>query len=126
MLVNNVEELDDLALEFIKKLNPGNVIFLHGPIGVGKTTFVQKVAKHLQIGENVTSPTFNVIKEYSNILCHIDAYRLSNEAIDLDKYINNHYYIFVEWPDNIDSSIISPDYNIYFEYNNEKRDIKIT
>ena len=60
----------------------GAVIFLNGPLGAGKTVFTKGLAAGFGINENITSPTYSIIQEYTGKVCfyHIDAYRLSGFA----------------------------------------------
>lgn len=75
------------VLETVDVSRSAAVVALHGELGAGKTTFVQMVAKAIEINESVTSPTFVVMKQYSledakngiEQLVHIDAYRIENE-----------------------------------------------
>ncbi len=99
----------ELATKLLKKIKPGNVIFLYGEIGVGKTTFIrylingfQKINK-LQITE-VTSPTFNLLNEYqiNEIrINHYDLFRLKSveEIKNLDLFEDNTETVtLIEWP----------------------------
>ena len=99
----------ELATKLLKKIKPGNVIFLYGEIGVGKTTFIrylingfQKINK-LQITE-VTSPTFNLLNEYqiNEIrINHYDLFRLKSveEIKNLDLFEDNTKTVtLIEWP----------------------------
>ena len=99
----------ELANKILKKLKPGNIIFLYGEMGVGKTTFVKYLINGLQ-KENkskltqVTSPTFNLVNEYEiNQLKvnHYDLFRLktTEEIKNLDLFEDNLNSItLVEWP----------------------------
>ncbi len=82
------------------------VICLEGELGSGKTVFVKGFAHALGIEENVTSPTFNLVKEYPNEelpLYHMDVYRLKGacENIGLDEYFFKEGITIVEWSDMI-------------------------
>jgi tRNA threonylcarbamoyladenosine biosynthesis protein TsaE len=73
-----------------RHLVPGDVVVLSGPLGAGKTTLTQGIARGLGIHEYVTSPTFTLVNEYrprasGPLLYHVDLYRISGaaEAIDL-------------------------------------------
>lgn len=84
MLVKSAEEMHTLAESIAKKLEGGEVLLLTGPLGAGKTTFVQGLAKALGVQEQVTSPTFTVVGEYKlpkrKTLVHVDLYRLAETA----------------------------------------------
>ncbi|MBI4252736.1 tRNA (adenosine(37)-N6)-threonylcarbamoyltransferase complex ATPase subunit type 1 TsaE [Candidatus Uhrbacteria bacterium] len=107
-----------LAQKIFKELRGGDVLALSGDLGAGKTTFVQGLAKALGIAEQITSPTFVLMKIYAlpkpinNItqLCHIDAYRLSSSAelaaIGAVEYIGDaHTLTAVEWPERVSKLI---------------------
>ncbi len=74
---NSPNETQNLAESLSPFLAAGDVISLCGDLGAGKTCFTQGLAKGLGIGERVTSPTFNLIKEYRNTLplYHFDVYK---------------------------------------------------
>ena len=99
----------ELANKLLKKIKPGNTIFLYGEMGVGKTTFIrylingfQKKNK-LEITE-VTSPTFNLLNEYqiNQIkINHYDLFRLETveEIKNLNLFENNSNTVtLIEWP----------------------------
>ena len=85
--LSSEKQTEELALKFLNKLKPGNKVFLYGEMGVGKTTFVRYLINGFQkknklILTEVTSPTFNLLSEYSinNLtIKHYDLYRLKNE-----------------------------------------------
>jgi len=99
--------------KFAEKLAPflraGDIISLTGDLGAGKTYFTQGLARGLGIDEKITSPTFTLIKEYSNIngvsLFHFDVYRLKSlqEMLDIgyDEYFFGDGVTVVEWGDKI-------------------------
>lgn len=120
-------ELSKLALELSSKLKSGDLIILNGELGAGKTTFVKYLAEGLKIDKNITSPTYSIIKEYDDILCHIDAYRIYSENIDVDYYIDKGYIICIEWSENIKDYIPYINYIINIDYteNPDKREIEI-
>ena len=86
----------------------GMVICLDGELGSGKTVFVKGFAKSLGISENITSPTFNIVKEYENgemKLNHMDVYRLeesdSASTIAFNDYFNSDSVTIIEWSEMI-------------------------
>ena len=85
---------------------PGMVICLNGELGSGKTVFTKAFASALGIEDDVTSPTFNIIKEYPNgelPLYHMDVYRIEGkvEELGLDEYFDGDGVTIVEWADMI-------------------------
>ena len=91
-------------------LDNGDIVFLFGEIGVGKTTFVRHFINNLQKKCNeprteVPSPTFNIINEYlikEKKIAHIDLYRVKdeNELYNIGLFENKENYIlFIEWPE---------------------------
>jgi len=82
------------------------VICLDGELGSGKTIFVKGFAKALGIEDNITSPTFNIIKEYHNAempLFHMDVYRLDEveEDIGIKDYFVKNGITIIEWSEMI-------------------------
>ena len=78
----SADETRAVATEFAGALAPDTTLALHGNLGVGKTTFVQGLARGLGIAEPVTSPTFNIFTLHRGPinLLHLDAYRLETAA----------------------------------------------
>lgn len=89
------------------RLNSGISIAMTGDLGAGKTTFVQGMAKGLEVSEDyyITSPTFSIINEYpagSLTLCHLDLYRMGSveelDYIGFEDLLDEKSVIVVEWP----------------------------
>jgi tRNA threonylcarbamoyladenosine biosynthesis protein TsaE len=106
--MRSAEETQKLALRLSAVLPVDSVLALHGDMGVGKTTFVQGLAKGFGVTEAVTSPTFNIFTLHrggSRLLVHLDAYRLENDAqIDslmLEDFLTSPYCLAIEWPEKI-------------------------
>lgn len=110
-IVNNLKETQKLAKKFAKMLRGGDVVLLNGDLGAGKTTFTKFVAKALGVKEEVTSPTFTIMKEYDGKrlhLVHFDMYRLEDAdestGFGFDEYIKNRDYnvvVFIEWSERV-------------------------
>ena len=104
----SAEEMQALAAELAGALSDDVTLALHGDLGVGKTTFVQGLARGLGITEPVTSPTFTLYTLHRGprrLLVHLDAYRLTNardlDALMLDDFQVSPYCLAIEWPENI-------------------------
>ena len=113
------EETIELAQNIESEKFPNMVICLRGDLGSGKTVFTKGFAKALEVKEEVTSPTFNIIKEYTSgelPLFHMDVYRLDGNVEDLgiEEYYSKNGIPIIEWADMI------PDY-----LPEERLDIKI-
>lgn len=98
------EDTMTLAQNFECEKFPNMVICLDGELGSGKTVFVKGFAKALGIDETITSPTFNLIKEYNTgelPLFHMDVYRLDGacEDIGFNDYYNKGGITIIEWSD---------------------------
>jgi tRNA threonylcarbamoyladenosine biosynthesis protein TsaE len=81
VFVENLTETLNLGKQLSQKLNPQSIVLLQGPIGAGKTSFVQGIAEGLSISEEITSPTFALSHHYNSgkiPLIHLDLYRLGN------------------------------------------------
>ena len=78
---DSADETFDIGKTFSGCLKCGDVIALSGDLGAGKTVFVKGIAKGLNIGELITSPTFNIVREYQGDLklYHFDVYRISSD-----------------------------------------------
>ncbi len=130
--ISSKKKLEEVAKEIKSKIKPGDILFLYGEMGVGKTTFVKYLINNFQLEYNekiseVTSPTFNIMNEYKIkdlTIKHYDLYRLnsSKELVDLNIFEKNEKSILlVEWPE-----IIKKKPNLliklFFEYENEYQD----
>ena len=120
-IVNSVNDTGELASEFAKILEKGDILLFTGEIGTGKTTFIQALAKNLGVKELVTSPTFviHTIRDSGRIpLSHVDLYRLNNddevESIGFEEYYDTAITV-IEWADRY-SGFEPPYIELCFEY----------
>ena len=136
--ISSEETTKELANNFSNYLKGGEVIFLYGEMGVGKTTFVKYLINQLLVKKNlqtteVTSPTFNLLNEYeidNLIIKHYDLFRLKNESEikNLDLFDQNKNTItLIEWPELIEKENIKKTIDLVFNYENElnNRSVKI-
>ena len=120
MFVENLKETIKLGKEFAQGLNPKSIVLLQGPIGAGKTSFVQGIAEGLCIEEDITSPTFSLSHHYNSgtiPLIHIDLYRLENSLMAKEFFLSeeeeatqNEAIMVIEWPE-----LIKPVLNNFWE-----------
>ena len=128
----------ELAKNFSDYLKGGEVIFLYGEMGVGKTTFVKYLINQFQLKKNlkiteVTSPTFNLLNEYevdNLVIKHYDLFRLKDksEIKNLDLFNKNENVItLIEWPELINKENFKKSIDLMFNYENElnNRSVKI-
>ena len=128
--------------EFIDKLKSlgkkeiATVVFLHGDLGAGKTTFTKRLCEYLGFDLDITSPTFTILKKYPfpfgefKNLIHIDAYRLNSYEellkIKFEDYLNDKdNLIFIEWPEMVEGENVRPDLVLRFEHIDGGEDRKI-
>lgn len=115
IIIQNISDLDAVVQQLLSYAgNKKNWLFT-GEIGAGKTTFIQRICAHFQVREQVTSPTYSLINEYTylnnqqqeQLLYHMDLYRLKNaeEAlhIGIEEYLYGDSYCFIEWPELIEN-----------------------
>ena len=107
--LSSEKKTEELANKVSKKLKLGDIIFLHGEMGVGKTTFIRYLINAFQ-KENqlkqteITSPTFNLLNEYqiNNLkINHYDLFRLKSnkELKNLELFVDSFNTItLIEWP----------------------------
>ena len=111
--LSSEKKTEELAAKILKKLKPGNIVFLYGEMGVGKTAFIRYLINKFQENDNlkiteVTSPTFNLLNEYqlNKIkINHYDLFRVKSikEIKDLNLFENDNSTItLIEWPEIIE------------------------
>ncbi len=109
-----------IAENFAKTLNGGQVIAFRGDLGAGKTCFTSGLAKGLGYAGDVTSPTFALINEYLGgkfDIYHFDMYRISSweelYSCGFFEYIEANGIVVAEWSENIEGAL--PENTIYVE-----------
>jgi tRNA threonylcarbamoyladenosine biosynthesis protein TsaE len=111
-ITNSEAETRERARHFAATLTAGSVILLSGDLGAGKTAFVRGLAEGLLIDpDEVTSPTFTLVHEYSGgrlPLIHVDLYRLEKADLDeigLDQDLASRGVVAVEWAERLTRAI---------------------
>ena len=112
MFLKNTSETISFGKDFVKNLKPKSIIILKGPIGAGKTSFVQGIGQGLCIEEPITSPTFALSHHYesgSMHLIHMDLYRIESSLSARELFIaeeeeleSNDGLLIIEWPELIE------------------------
>ena len=132
-----IEDLADLSTKIgriIECIGEYNIVLLKGDLGAGKTKLVSEICRHLQIEDEVSSPTFSIINEYvgqaNKRIYHIDLYRLENteEAINIgiEDYLFDGSTCYIEWPEIIEHLIDIPHLTIEIRHQpDDKRIIDI-
>ena len=120
MFLKNNSETISFGKDFVKNLKPKSIIILKGPVGAGKTSFVQGMGQGLCIKESITSPTFALSHHYesgSMYLIHMDLYRVESSLSAKELFIEeeeeletNNGLLFIEWPE-----LIEPILEIYWK-----------
>ncbi|WP_440619021.1 tRNA (adenosine(37)-N6)-threonylcarbamoyltransferase complex ATPase subunit type 1 TsaE [Candidatus Pelagibacter sp. HIMB1493] len=136
--ISSEETTKVLAESFKNFLQGGEIIFLYGEMGVGKTTFIKYLINEFQKSldfpiTEVSSPTFNLLNEYQvghKKIKHYDLFRIKNKRDTNDLNIfekDNNLITFVEWPElvrDIQEKVIVLRFNYENELNN--RSVEIT
>ena len=135
MFLKNSSETIAFGKKFVENLKPKSIVILKGPIGAGKTSFVQGIGQGLSINESITSPTFALSHHYesgSMHLIHMDLYRIDSSLSARELFIDeeeeleiNDGILIIEWPE-----LIEPILEIYWKIeinyaNKDGRNLKI-
>ena len=125
------EDTINFASQFASKLQLGNIIILSGDLGAGKTKFTQGILKYFNLENEISSPTFTIVNEYSDStipIYHFDVYRLADieefYAIGGEEYFSKGICI-IEWGELLEN-ILPADYikitiNKYLENENYRK-----
>lgn len=113
-LVGSLAGWEKVARDLVRQLRPGDIVTLSGPLGAGKTTFVQALSHVLGAKRQPKSPTFSLVRTYKlktpssklRALVHVDAYRIERVedvvTLGLDELLEVPGTVMaIEWPENI-------------------------
>jgi tRNA threonylcarbamoyladenosine biosynthesis protein TsaE len=122
IIARNGVEMEEIGIGIAEELADGALVSLVGPLGSGKTTLTQGIAKGLLITDVVASPSYLLARTYTGrlLLHHIDAYRISSLAelaeVGLDAYLPPEDGVsVVEWPERIDGLVELSDVHVRIE-----------
>ncbi len=127
IILNNEEDTARYGLELARRLEPGDVVALIGELGTGKTSLTKYIAEGLGISEMLSSPTFNIVKEYRSgrlPLFHFDVYRLGDgeELLDIggEEYFDAGGVCIIEWADIVMSVLPENTLIVELEYTDKE------
>jgi tRNA threonylcarbamoyladenosine biosynthesis protein TsaE len=117
-----------LAKQLAAALDGGMVIYLHGPLGAGKTSFARALLTELGAGERIKSPTYSLIEGYEvdgQPAWHLDLYRIADpgelEWLGLDALSEDSALVLIEWPERGAGALPMADIHVRMEYGGDGR-----
>lgn len=126
-------ETEALGRRLAASLPAVRLLYVRGPLGAGKTTFVRGVLRGLGHEGAVKSPTFTLVEPYrlgAVGVCHFDLYRIADPAelefLALRDYVGSGDVCIVEWPEHAGEALPIPDLEVMIEpRNNRERDVRL-
>ncbi len=115
IIISNISGLDTAAKQILE-FSSLRLFLVYGEMGVGKTTLIKAIGKHLNTIDEIISPTFAIANVYEtrnrSRWYHLDLYRLKEPEelmeIGMDDYLNTGNYCFIEWPEIVEGFIEIP------------------
>lgn len=123
-LLKSAEDTVLFGEQVARSIPSDAILALSGDLGAGKTTFVQGLARGLNIHDPIQSPTFTLLNVYPG-LYHFDLYRLKSASdflgLGFDEYFEKNGICAIEWPERIPSLLPSKTISVAFGYSGEQR-----
>lgn len=123
LILSTADDLLALGSRLAQATMKGTVIFLQGPLGAGKTTFARGFLQGVGYRGKVKSPTYTLVEPYETTqyaIFHFDLYRLTTAAalkdIGLQDYFSASTICLIEWPENGQPFLPSPDLACYIDF----------
>ena len=121
-----------LATRVAEAMHEGAVVYLHGPLGAGKTSFARALLTALGVGERIKSPTYSLIEGYQTQAMpawHLDLYRIADpgelEWLGLDALADPSALVLVEWPERGTGALPAADVALHMDYAGEGRRVAL-
>ena len=108
--VNHIDDINEVARQFVDQMGDHKIFAFYGKMGAGKTTFIKAMCEELGVTDVINSPTFAIVNEYMDgkgeSIYHFDFYRIKRveEVYDIgfDEYIYSGNLCLMEWPELIE------------------------
>lgn len=134
--LHSEQETHQLAADFAKNLRGGDIVFLSGDLGSGKTTFVRGVAQAFGFHDPVRSPSFTIVNRYPishgdiKQILHVDFYRIDDPSeiapLALEEELGRPDTVaFIEWPERAGDITRTPSWRIFFSTHDSMHQIEI-
>ena len=125
--LENEQATEQLAHKFVRVLHAGDLVFLSGDLGAGKTTFTRHLIRALGLDTRVKSPTYTLLESYdlpesapARTVHHFDLYRLSDPrewySAGFEETLNEDSIVVIEWADKAQGALPKPDWRIHLTH----------
>ena len=127
-----VEDLEEIAHKLLSQYPDARIFAFFGVMGVGKTTFIQAIARRLAVVETASSPSYAIVNHYLTLngdsIYHFDFYRINKleEIYDLgyEHYFFSGDYCLIEWPEKLDALLPDNSVRVTMTLDGERRVIR--
>lgn len=130
--VTDAPAMEALGATIAAGLRAGQVIFLHGELGAGKTTLVRGLLRGLGYAGAVKSPTFTLVEPYNVAqvrLYHFDLYRMRDpeelEFLGIRDYLEGEGACIIEWPERGAGVLPQPDVDVFIDRVDHGRTVRL-
>ena len=132
IITETARELEAVGVSLTKFLGPGDIVYLEGELGSGKTTLSRGILRGFGYQGIAISPTYPLFELYELEACrvaHLDLYRITNaqgiERIGFRDYLDGQTIFLIEWPENSVGFLPEPNLRINLEYAMKGRIVRI-
>ena len=130
--IHSIEQLPEVARKLLGEFQDDRFFAFFGKMGVGKTTLIKEICAELGVNDNVCSPTFAIVNEYTDgagePVYHFDFYRMKSvaEAYDIgyEEYFYSGFYCFTEWTEKVEELLPERYVRVDIEEENGNRILK--